>query len=107
MAGKDWPIVMSPHVLMLAEKATGLNLMLGLPELIAKPTMQFVCAILYASMKVSGGELSLEEVSDLVNFKNLPKVAQAISLAGAKVLKDLVENFREDQGTENPPQAVA
>ena len=103
--GRDWPIVMSPHALMLAEKATGLNLMIGLADLLLKPTMEFVCAILYACMKIEGSTRSLEDVSKLVNFRNLPLLAQAVSLAGAKELQELMKGMEEIE--ENPTKAVA
>src|SRR5690349_23637158 len=75
--GKDWPIVMSPRVLMIAEKATGLNLLVGLGQELSKPSLGFVCGVLYAALKVAGASYTFDEVSELITPKNFTLVANA------------------------------
>lgn len=102
--GKEWTIVASPRVLMLAEKVTGLNLLLGVGEMVVKPTMEFVCAMLYACMKAEGSSYTLDQVSAFVNFTNLPTISKAVQLALMREMKVLIEAAEQEA---NPTQAAS
>lgn len=96
LKGKDWPIVLSPRVLILAEKATGMNLLIDLGDALIKPSMEFVCAMVYASLKVAGAPYTFDQIQEMVTFQNLPMLAKAISLAGAKLEAELIEDAKQN-----------
>ena len=96
LEGKDWPIVMSPRVLMIAEKATGLNLLVDLGTFLLKPTMEFVCGVLYGCLKVAGAPYTFDQVCDLVTPKLLPLVSKGVVMAGLKLSQALIEEMEEN-----------
>jgi len=105
--GKDWPIVISPRVLMVAEKATGLNLLVGLPAAVSKPSMEFVCGIVYACLKTAGTPYTFDEVVDLINLKNFDAVAMGVISACITLSRQLAEAAAEENPTNGAGKAKA
>ena len=75
--GKAWPILFTHEVLLSILELTGLDAFAGQVSM-AAPSGKLLRAALYAVLRASGADLSIEEAGKLLRLGNMPKIRTAL-----------------------------